>query len=338
VKIGSLDTARRVVVVAEIGNNHEGDIAVAREMLEAAAASGADAVKFQTFATEHFVSRLQPERFARLEGFRLTPEDFAGLAELARARGVAFISTPLDLGSVDVLAPLVDALKVASGDNTFGPLLRAVARTGLPVILSAGLAVPAEIEAAVATVRATWAECGVDGAGRLAVLHCVSSYPVAPAEANLRAIEALRALLDCEIGYSDHTTGLDAALLAVALGARLVEKHFTLDKAFSDFRDHQLSATPAELEQLVARIREAESMLGRPAKDIQPSEQEGRILYRRSAAAAADLRKGHVLAPADVTWLRPGGGLAPDEEQRLLGRALARDIAAGEQLRDSDVV
>lgn len=252
-----------------------------------------------------------------------------------RARGLLFLSTPLDLGSADVLAGLVDAYKVASGDLTFVPLLERIAHTGLPVILSTGLSNLAEITAAVSVVRAAWAENSAGG--ELAVLHCVSSYPVAAHEASLRAIETLRAELDCTIGYSDHTGGLDAAPLAVALGARIIEKHFTLDKNSSEFRDHALSADPHELRELARRLRLAAELLGSPGKDVQPSERDSVSALRRSIVAAADLPEGHVLAEGDLTWTRPADGLPPGREDVLLGRSLVHDVRFGEPLREADV-
>lgn len=332
-RIGDVDLAERVLIVAEIGNNHEGDFAVAERLVEQAAACGAGAVKLQTFVTEHYVSSSDAERFARLKRFELPPAQFAALAERARACGLIFLSTPFDLASADALEPIVDAYKISSGDNSFRPLLERVARTGKPLIVSAGLCELSEIEEAVAFVRGVWAGAG----GELAVLHCVSSYPVEPAEANLLAIEVLRERLPCTVGYSDHTVGLDAAPLAVALGARIVEKHFTLDKRHSDFRDHQLSADPADLRELVRRVRLTETMLGRRAKEVQPSERPALTALRRSIAAATDLPAGSRVESPDLTWVRPGGGLPPGEERLLLGKTLVRDVRAGELLSVSDV-
>ncbi len=333
--VSGFDTAERVLVIAELGNNHEGDPGVAQRLVREAAAAGVDAVKLQTFRTEHYVSADDVERFARLKSFELPFAAVEELSALARSLGLLFVSTPFDLESADRLVPLVDAIKIASGDNTFYPLIARAARGGRPLILSAGLATLAEVEQAVALVRREWDAHGVGG--ELAVLHCVSSYPVEPPEANLLAIRALGSSLDCTIGYSDHTAGLDAAPLAVALGARIVEKHFTLDKDFSDFRDHQLSATPDELRKLVSRIRTASAMLGSEEKTVQPSERDALPALRRSIVAAADLQAGHVVTDEDLTWVRPGGGLAPGQEERLLGRRLVRAVRQGEQLGSSDV-
>lgn len=332
-RIGGFDTDERVLVVAEIGNNHEGDVAVASELVERAADADADAVKFQTFVTEHYVSRLDAERFARLERFRLTFDEFASLAELAHDCGLLFVSTPFDLQSAAFLGGVADAIKIASGDNDFVPLLTRVARTSLPMIVSTGLTEIEEIRRTVQLVQSEW---GGEDHG-LAVLHCVSAYPVPPTEAQLRSILCLAAELDCVVGYSDHTDGLDAAPLAVALGARIVEKHFTLDKRYSDFRDHQLSSDPAELAELVRRVRVAETLLGLEGKRVQPSERPGRVALRRSVAALRDLPAGHVLEAGDLAWVRPGGGLHPGEEGRILGRTLRRAVRAGEQVAVGDV-
>ena len=331
--VAGFDTDERVLVVAEIGNNHEGDVGIARELVAAAADAGADAVKFQTFRTEHYVSRLDAERFARLERFRLTFEEFEELAGLARERGLRFISTPFDLESAAFLGGIADAIKIASGDNDFEPLLMRAAQTRLPMIVSTGLAEIGGIRSTVELVRREWG--GADPG--LAVLHCVSAYPVPAGEAHLRAISALAAELDCVVGYSDHTAGVDAAPLAVALGARVIEKHFTLDKQYSDFRDHQLSADPPDLAELVRRIRLAEVLLGVAEKQVQPSERDGVVALRRSIATVRDLPAGHVVAADDLTWIRPGGGLRPGEEALLLGRRLRHAVAAGEQLAAADV-
>lgn len=327
-RIGSFDTDERVLVVAEIGNNHEGDIGVARELVERAADAGADAVKFQTFRADAFVSPSDTERFARMQRFELTPEEFGELAELAHRRSLLFLSTALDLASVEALLPLVDAFKVASGDIDFFPLLEKLAATGKPVVLSTGQSDLEEIDRAIAVV------------GRAAgVLHCVSSYPAPDEELNLRAIEVLAETFPgCTVGYSDHTTGLDAAPVAVACGARIVEKHFTLDKEYSTFRDHQLSADPAELRELMRRVRHAETLLGRRRKEPQESESDARIALRRSIAAAQALPAGHVLGDGDLIWTRPADGLRPGEEGKLIGRLLRRGVTPGEHLRSEDVL
>jgi len=333
--IGRVSLKEKVLVVAEIGNNHEGDFEVARELVKRAADAGVDAVKFQTFDTDHYVSRTDRARHARLRSFELSHAQFEELAQLARSLGLLFISTPFDLRSAEFLQGIVDAFKIASGDNTFYPLLARVAKSGKPMVVSTGLADLDGVERTVAFIRRQWQAHGIEG--QLALLHCVSAYPVPPEQANLLAIRTLAERFDCEVGYSDHTIGIEAAVLAVALGARVIEKHFTLEKRYSDFRDHQLSADPSEMKELVEKVALASRLLGSPDKRVQPCEADGVQTLRRSIVAARDLPKGHRLSAADLTWLRPAGGLVPGQEHELVGKALRRDVTFGELLRQADV-
>jgi N,N'-diacetyllegionaminate synthase len=335
VKIGSVDLEKDVLVVAEIGNNHEGNFATAVHLVKAAAQTGVRAVKFQTFRTEHYVSRKDTARFARLKSFELTFDQFSDLRRLARSLGLLFLSTPFDLQSAAFLMDQVDAFKIASGDNDFYPLLECVAQTGKPILVSTGASDVAKVDSAVEYIRRSWAAVGTPW--KLALLHCVSSYPTPLEQANLRAIRFLADRHGCTVGYSDHTLGIECACLAVAAGARIIEKHFTLDKGFSNFRDHQLSADPREMALLVERVRQVEAMLGTPAKAIQPCEQSVVPVIRRSIVANGDLRSGHSLAAVDLTWVRPSGGLPPGQEHLIIGRTLSRDVTAGEQLTPADV-
>jgi len=253
---------------------------------------------------------------------------------LARSLGLLFISTPLDLSSAEFLEGIVDAYKIASGDNNFYPLIARVVRTGKPVIISSGASDFGQVVRTVTYVKEQWVEHHIKG--QLAILHCVSSYPVPNHEANLFAVRFLSQLPGVTVGYSDHTIGLDASLAAVALGARIIEKHFTLDKHFSDFRDHQLSADPREMHELVRRVRAVTLMLGSGEKVVQSCEEAGASAIRRSIAASTDLPQGHRLMWSDLMWIRPAGGLAPGEEDLLVGRTLKRNIQFGEQLLGSD--
>jgi N,N'-diacetyllegionaminate synthase len=333
--IGSLDTKRRVLIIAEIGNNHEGSFDLARQLVEKAADAGVDAIKLQTYRTEHYISKSDQDRFRRLKSFELTYRQFDDLAGMCRSLGLLFISTPFDLASADFLAPIVDSFKISSGDVDFYPLLDRVLRAGKPLILSSGISDLRRINETIGFVKRYWSNEQV--AERLALLHCVSSYPVAPEEASLRSIRFLAERLDCTIGYSDHTLGGDAVLLAVALGAEVIEKHFTIDKRFSSFRDHQLSANPEEMGDLVHRVRMASLMLGAFEKRVQPGESEAVRSLRRSMVAGGDLCKGQKITWADVTWVRPGGGLAPGQEHLVVGRVLKRDLSFGEPLQEIDL-
>jgi len=323
-KIGKLDTAERVFVVAEIGNNHEGDFGRAKEMVHRAVESGVDAVKFQTFKTEWFTSPTDPARIKRLKGFELTYDQFAELAQLTRSLGAMFMSTPFELESARFLTGICDALKIASGDNDYWDLVRFCAASELPLVVSSGMSTLAETKKLVGVLR----EARPENAS-FALLHCVSAYPAPPEQANLRAIPLLAQELGCEVGYSDHTLGIETCTAAVALGARVIEKHFTLSHTLSDFRDHQLSADPAEMTELVKRIRLVEPLLGAGTKELQPGEIEVAKAARRSAAAARDLKAGHVVTREDLTFLRPGTGIRPGHEEALIGKRLTADLAFG---------
>ncbi|RJQ83004.1 MAG: hypothetical protein C4519_07455 [Desulfobacteraceae bacterium] len=331
-RIGPIDTDRKVFIIAEIGNNHEGDGSVAEEMIGRAAESGADAVKFQTIVPERLVEPGQTERLKQLRRLCLAPEVFPKLKETADKAGVLFLSTPFDLHSAAFLAPLVPAWKIASADNDFLPLLDAVALTEKPVLLSTGLSDRSQVVRALGYLLGAWAARG--HSGQLALMHCVSSYPTLPEQANLLAIRELSGL-GKTVGYSDHTLGIEAAVLSVALGARIVEKHFTLDKGFSDFRDHQLSADPREMTELVRRIRQTEQMLGSGKKQIMPCEQNVAAQARRSAVAAQDLPQGALLDGNRIEWLRPGGGIPPSQANALIGRRLLRPLRRGERIDEN---
>ncbi len=328
-KIANHDTDERVFIIAEIGNNHEGDFGLAQDMVRAAAEAGADAVKFQTINPVELVSASQAARVAQLEKFRFSYDQFAQLAGLAASCGTLFMSTPFDLDAVRFLDGLVPAFKIASGDNDFFPLLRAVAQTGKPIVMSAGLMELEEVARSRDFIRGVWQEQGVSQ--DLAILHCVSCYPTPEEDANLLAIRAL-AGLGVTPGYSDHTLGIEAAVAAVAVGARIIEKHFTVDKNYSDFDDHQLSADPADLKELVRRVREVEALLGRPGKGMSGCEKTSKTPNRRSIVAKVPLAAGAVLGMEHLSWVRPGGGMAPGREAEVLGKRLTRPLAPGEMI------
>ena len=334
-----VDLDREVLVIAEVGNNHEGDVGRAREMIHRAAEAGARAVKFQTFRTEQFVSPHEPARFDQLSAFELSFGEFEQLACVAEQANIMFLSTPLDLCSAAFLTPLVPAFKIASSDNDFFPLLDQVARTGKPILLSTGLATMSGVGRAKTFIEDIWAQEGHadPAASYVCALHCVTAYPVPPEQANLRAIRTLATGLGCTVGYSDHTIGIEAAVLSVALGARIVEKHFTLDKQRSSFRDHQLSADPTDLAELVERVRACEALLGSGEKVPQPCEQALAPACRRSIVASRKLPAGTVLSWDDLMWVRPAGGLAPGREHLLLDKVLIVELEPGDPIEVSMV-
>ena len=329
-KIHKFDTQQKVLIVAEIGNNHEGSFDVARTLIEKASNSNADAVKFQIFNSEYYVGKSNLERFNRLKSFELPANDFEKLAVHAHECGLAFIATPFDLESVDVTKSICDAIKISSGDNTFYPLIDAVADVGKPTILSTGLIDLKELEKSFSILNEKL------GHEKLGLLHCVTNYPVEPINANVGAVRHLASSFPCEIGYSDHVVGEDACIAAVAAGARIIEKHFTLDHNYSDFRDHQLSANPDEMLHLCKRIREFETLVGIGLKN--PSKSELNILpeVRRSIVVKKALPQEHILVFEDLAWVRPGGGFEPGREFELVGKRLSRAVGAGHVLCPAD--
>ncbi len=334
-KIGGIDLAERALVIAEIGANHEGDIEAARAMIREAARAGADAVKFQTYKAEGIVARTEETRFAQFQRLSLSDAAFRQLAVEARNNSVLFLSTPFDLDAVELLNPLVPAFKVASGDLTFLPLLEAIAATGKPIFLSTGMASLDEIDLALHAIQRGARVPREALRGRVVLLHCVSSYPTPPEDANLRAIGALRDRFGLSVGYSDHTLGTLACIAAVAMGACVIEKHFTLQKEGRTFRDHQLSADPADLTELTTKLRTLGLMLGRGEKVPMGAEEGNRLSMRRSLAARGAIKAGDKIALEHLTCLRPGGGIPPASLGAVVGMIAPCDIAAGHLLPTS---
>ena len=328
-KIGEKNTSDAVFVIAEIGNNHEGNLDLAQELISMAADAGADAVKFQTYNTKDFISQTDPKRFDRMKKFELSEEEFTQLSLQARELELVFISTPFDLPNVAFLDSIVDAIKIASGDNTFPQLITRAARTSKPLIMSTGIASFEEIAQAVGEIKTVRENTGSNL--DLSLMHCVSSYPTLPKDANLAAIsQLLHRFPDCVVGYSDHTIGIDVAVAAVAAGARLIEKHFTIDNNYSDFRDHQLSADPKAMRQMVEKIRDISSWMGTGAITLAECERDGASGFRRSAYAARDLSIKDTIAEQDIIWLRPGGGIPPKNADRAIGSRPREPIKAGQ--------
>jgi len=317
--IGKVDLDAAVYVVAEIGNNHEGDIELAKELIFEAASAGVDAVKFQTIVPESLVVSSDESRIRQLTQFQLTEEQFSSLHQVAMASGVDFLSTPFDIQAVSFLRHIVPAFKVASGDNLFFPLINEIALTGKPIIISTGLCSEEDINRLcrhLRTVERHSQNVEID----VVLMHCVVSYPTVAREANLAKIRSIGRLTGMTPGYSDHTLGISAAVLSVGLGARVIEKHFTNDKKRASFRDHQLSADPQDMKEMVERIREAELLLGNEEIVVGKSESANKISVRRSIRAARDINIGEVIQLSDLSFLRPGDGLCPSLTRCILGR------------------
>ena len=328
--IDNFNLDEKVLIIAEIGNNHEGDYDIAKDMIHLAAKSGVDAVKFQTFIPEKLVSINQRKRVQQLKKFQLSYNEIRKLQKAAKRKNLLFLSTPFDIESAQFLNNIVPAFKIASGDINFYPMIETIAKTGKPIIMSTGLSETNQIAHTKRFIEKIWDSNNVHQ--ELALLHCVTSYPTPLNDANLLSIPYLKEKFGCTIGYSDHTIGIDAAVVAVALGARIIEKHFTLDKNYSDFHDHKLSADPAEMAFLIKKITTVNEMLGNRSKDILACEKELRDIVHRSIAAKNNLNKGTAITSKDITWVRPGAGLPPGKENLLIGKKLIKDIKAGESI------
>ena len=329
------DRLDKTWIVAEIGVNHEGDVEIAKDLVRRAAAAGADAVKFQTYAAERYVSTVQPERLSAVRGRELSQDAFRELAQLAKSCGVIFFSTPLSLEDADFLDEIAPIFKIASGELTWLDLIRHVARKGKPVVISTGLATRDEIQAAVDAVLSI--RPGAASNGEIMLMHCVSAYPTPAAEANLRNICWLKDEFGLPTGYSDHTLGVKACELAVALGAVAIEKHFTYRKENQAFRDHALSADPEDLRGLVAAVRRAEVYLGRYARERRPSELQNLELGRRSVAARVDIPAGKPVEAQWLTCLRPLWGIPAEKIATVIGKPLTRPMKAGDLIRQEDL-
>ena len=333
--IKDIDTSKKVLIIAEIGNNHEGSYALAEEMIGLAVEAGADAVKFQTIIPEKLVSIQQKKRIKQLKKFQLSYDEFTKLSKVAKNEGVIFLSTPFDIDSALFLNELVPAYKIASGDNDFYPLIEVIAEIGKPIIMSTGLMNLDELEKSVLFIKNIWLKN--HNKEELALLHCVSSYPTPPENANLLAINELEQIADI-VGYSDHTSGIEAAVLSIAFGARIIEKHFTIDNNYSDFHDHQLSSNPTEFKKMVVQIRIAEIMLGSDKKVPTDLELKSKQSFRRSIVANHNLSAGHKIILEDLEWVRPGGGVRPGNEEKLIGKKLNRAMKGGEMIELKNLV
>ncbi len=329
----------RAFIIAEAGVNHNGDLNMARELVDLAAAAGADAVKFQTFIAEESItvdaSKADYQRIttgneeSQLEMARkleLSFDDFRELKRYCDERGIVFLLTPFDFESVDFLHSLgVPALKISSGDLTNHPLLRRVASTGVPVIISTGMSNMDEVKEVTGVVRA-------EGNDQLILLQCVTNYPADPADVNLRAMQTMAEALNVPVGFSDHTLGIEVSLAAVALGACVIEKHFTLDRNLPG-PDHRASLEPRELESLVHGIRRVEAALGDGIKTPTASEASNAAVARRSLVAARDIKAGTVITAELTACKRPGTGLPPKMLDHVVGKTALIDLREGTLLQ-----
>lgn len=328
----------RVLIIAEAGVNHNGDMALARQLIDAAADAGADLVKFQTFNANRLVTRhaKKADYQAEATGAAESQHEMLRRLELSEAmhheliahcatRNIGFFSTGFDLDSIDMLLGLGQQLfKIPSGEITNLPYLRHLAASGKPLILSTGMATLGDIEAAIDVL-----EQGGTPRSELTVLHCTTEYPTPMAEVNLRAMQSIGAAFGVATGYSDHTPGIEVSIAAVAMGATVIEKHFTLDRNLPG-PDHQASLEPDELRAMVSAIRNIEVALGDGVKRLTPSEARNKPVARKSLVASAPIRSGERFGAHNMTAKRPGTGISPMRFDEVAGRMAARDFAEDE--------
>lgn len=325
----------KTLIIAEAGVNHNGDLQMAKQLVDQAKAAGADIVKFQTAKLGSLVSKYagmadyQKKNTGHVESQKemlqkllLPYEDFICLSEYCKEVGIGFLSTPFDVESIHFLEELVPFWKVPSGEITNYPYLVEIGKTKKPVILSTGMCEIPEIDDAVAVLKE-------NGTTDLTLLHCNTQYPTPYEDVNLRAMETLQKRYHVEIGYSDHTQGIEVPIAAVARGAVVIEKHFTLDRNLPG-PDHKASLEPEELRTMVRAIRNIELALGSPEKKVSPSEKENLSVARKSIVAAREIKKGELLGENNLTTKRPGNGISPMKWNEVIGTYAAKDFKEDE--------
>ena len=331
-------------IIAEIGSNHNGDMDLCRRLIDSAKSCGADAVKFQSWSESSLVSKAEYERntsysdkkkhFGSLaemvSKYQLTPEQHREIAEYCQKSDITFLSSCFSPEEVDLLDELnVPAFKVASMDINNLALLRYVAARKRGVILSTGMATLGEIEQAIQTLRD-------GGSGPIALLHCISIYPPAMETIHLRNIHALQSAFDVPVGFSDHSIGTSISLAAIAVGACIIEKHFTLDKDLPGW-DHAISADPSELTTIAAEGHNVFLALGSTVRTVTLAEMEKRKKFRRRAILARPVKTGEIIRPGDLKFLRPGTGIGPDEMRYVVGRTVRTNLEEDHELEWSDL-
>lgn len=331
----------KTMIIAEAGVNHNGDIELAKQLIDVAAKAGADLVKFQTFSADRLATRsaLKAEyqnrntdgsesQYEMLKRLELTPEMHSLLIDHCKKRAIGFLSTGFDEQSVDFLIEHgVDYIKIPSGEITNLPYLRHIGGIGKPIIMSSGMATLSEIEDALGVLEAS-------GALReqITVLHCTTEYPTPMRDVNLRAMHTIRDFFSIDVGYSDHTLGIEVSTAAVALGAKVIEKHFTLDRTLPG-PDHKASLEPNELMHMVDAIRNIEVALGDGIKRPSKSEQKNIPIARKSLVAAKSIRAGEILTAENIAVKRPGTGISPMQWDEIIGQKATHNYAEDELIK-----
>lgn len=321
----------KVLIIAEAGVNHNGNIEIAKKMVDEAKRCGADIVKFQTFNPKKLASRHAPmteyqkenlgvveSQEEMLRKLMLQPEEYIKIAGYCRDIGIKFISTPFEIESIHFLNDLQDIWKIPSGEITNYPYLVEIARTGKDVILSTGMSSLHEIDEALEVLR-------LNGSRKITVLHCTTNYPTPMKEVNLNAMLTIKEHCGCPVGYSDHTKGIEISIAAVAMGAEVIEKHFTLD-CNMEGPDHKASLEPDELEAMVSSIRNIELAMGNGIKISSDSEKANSQVVRKSIIALKKIKAGELLTEHNLTTKRPGTGISPMKWNEVLGTRAIHDF------------
>jgi len=321
----------KTYIIAEAGVNHNGSLELAKKLVDVAVDAGVDAVKFQTFKAENMVTQYadkakyqaastgEGNQFQMLKKLELSFEEYNTLNEYCKKQGITFLSTPFDSESVDLLKKLnIPLYKISSGDLTNLPLLDYIARLKKPMIISTGMGTLGEVEKAINTIQNA-------GNTEITLLHCTSNYPTMYEDVNLKAMNTLKDAFKLPVGYSDHTLGIEVAIAAVAMGAKVIEKHFTTDNTLEG-PDHKASLEPAALKQMVLSIRNIEEAFGDGVKKCRENEKNTRDVARKSIVASQVIKKGELITIEEVTFKRPGLGISPEFLNMIVGRTASCDI------------
>lgn len=315
--------------IAEAGLNHNGNVKIAKKMVQGACNAGADAIKFQTYKTEESLTE-SSQYFKFFKDVELSYEEFAEIKDYSKSVGITFFSSPFDIESASFLKKIrVPCFKIASSDMTNIPLLKHVARMNLPMLISTGLATIHEIDEAVNS-------CMLEGNSKIALLHCVADYPARPEEVNLAAIESMRKRFNMPIGYSDNGESPLVDLIAVSMGANLIEKHFTLNKKMRG-PDHSFSIEPKGLRNLISQIRLVEIMKGDGIKSPKPSEVRNKFAIRKSVTATRKIMKGEILSKEKLAIKRPAEGIEPKYLEEIIGKVVKKNVDKDMPMKWSDL-
>lgn len=327
-----------VFIIAEAGDNHNGNFDNAIKLVDAAVEAGADCVKFQTFVTEEIISKyaqmaeyqkkntgVVESQYDMVKKLELSFEDFAKIQQYCKEQGIIFLSTPFDISSIHFLEKIeVPFWKVPSGEITNLPYLREIGKTGREIVMSTGMCNMDEISEAIKALEE-------NGAGKITLLHCNTEYPTPFEDVNLNAMITMRKIFNKDVGYSDHTLGIEVPIAAVTMGARIIEKHFTLDRNMSG-PDHKASLEPAELKLMVQSIRNIEKAMGNGNKCPSESEKKNISIARKSIVAKNDIKKGDIFTENNIAAKRPGDGISPMEWENVIGTAAIRDFMQDEKI------